>query len=266
MLQYAIRGERVRQIFHMLNSLIGVRIVLYDTEDRLLAEFDVGRNSAYCRTLRKRRAFDQRCTECDRSHIRQARHGRRYLIYRCHNGLTEGIVPLHDERGLYLGALVFGQIRMPDRKPYARHTKAQERLFQALPVYKADAVEYLAELLACFGEYLIQNQVIRYREAPWAESLREYIRAHIDESISLNEMAEMVQKSPSFLSHRFKKELGLSPHQYLLRERIRRARRMLEEEGLTVRQTALRLGFSDEFHFSRTFKAHTGYPPSQLRR
>jgi AraC-like DNA-binding protein len=240
-------------------------MVLYDTEDRLLAEFDVGRNSAYCRTLRKQKSFDQRCVECDRCHIREARHGGRYLTYRCHNGLTEGIVPLRDETGIYLGAIVFGQIRMPAQKPFLAHSKAQERVFQALPVYTAEAVENLAELLACFGEYLIQNQIIRYREAPWTESLREYIRVHLDESISLAEMAAVVQKSPSFLSHRFKREFGLSPHQYILRERMRRARRMLEEDGLTVRQTALRLGFSDEFHFSKAFKAHTGKPPSKLR-
>jgi len=263
MIRYAIQTEHVNRIFRLLTKIIGVRIVFYDPSDRKIEEFQVKSDSAYCRTLREDSAFDRLCVRCDEEHLAAARKKGSSLTYRCHAGLTEAIVPLFDESGAYIGAIVVGQIRQRGKTaPRALDTRLR-RLYNALPEYDRREVGDITELLSYFADYIVQNHLIRHRRSSWAEILREYIDGHLGERLTLKRLASVVGLSPAFISHRFAAEFGLPPHRYIAEERMRRARRMLEQ-GCLVKEAAYELGFSDEFHFSRAFRAAHGVSPSRF--
>ena len=63
--------------------------------------------------------------------------------------------------------------------------------------------------------------------------------------------------------HLFKRSTGLSPHQYVKRVRVQRARQLLAEHRLSLVEIANELGFSDQSHFTRTFHTVVGVTPSQ---
>jgi AraC family transcriptional regulator, arabinose operon regulatory protein len=63
---------------------------------------------------------------------------------------------------------------------------------------------------------------------------------------------------------RFRTRFGLSPHKYRIRHLMQRATVLLTEERLSVKETAARVGFSDPYHFSRTFREVTGRSPSAV--
>ena len=78
-------------------------------------------------------------------------------------------------------------------------------------------------------------------------------------------MARELNISYSSFRHTFQQHTGTSPHQYLLELRLVRARNLLTEARLSVKEIAQRTGFDDEHYFYRFFKLKTGLTPSQWR-
>ncbi len=99
----------------------------------------------------------------------------------------------------------------------------------------------------------------RVREA------KAYLEEHVEGSVSIPDLAKALLISPRHLSRLFRRHMGMSPHEYHLQLKMRRARQLLGTD-LTLKEIARRLGFESPFHFSRAFKQRFGLPPSQWRR
>lgn len=93
-----------------------------------------------------------------------------------------------------------------------------------------------------------------------------YINDNLTENPSLEEIAGTVNLSPHHFSRLFKESVGLSPHRYLISQRVERARRLLEDTELTVADVAEACGFSHQQHLTRHFSRLVGVPPATYRR
>ena len=94
------------------------------------------------------------------------------------------------------------------------------------------------------------------------ESIKEYIANHFDEKIDIGLLARLYHLHPVYLGAYFKKNTGISIHEYVNKIRIQKAEDLLAMGDCTVSEAALRCGFEDIFYFSRVFKKMKGYPPS----
>jgi AraC family transcriptional regulator of arabinose operon len=83
---------------------------------------------------------------------------------------------------------------------------------------------------------------------------------------TLKELAKAANLSTSHFSAEFKRLVGVSPVEYLIRNRMRMARYMLEDRNRSISQVAFALGYYDIFHFSKQFKKRFGIPPTRMRR
>lgn len=83
---------------------------------------------------------------------------------------------------------------------------------------------------------------------------------------SLGELARHLRITPSRLTRRFSKVYGVPPRQWIIRQRIALARRLLVESDWKLERIAEAAGFCDAFHLGRLFKEHTGTSPGQFRR
>jgi AraC family transcriptional regulator len=92
----------------------------------------------------------------------------------------------------------------------------------------------------------------------------EYIEANLTADLRLEQMAENVQMSPYTFGRLFRHSTGLTPHQYVLRARIREAKRLLREGKFPIADISLQLGFSDQSHFTRVFHKMTGVTPKKF--
>jgi AraC-like DNA-binding protein len=103
----------------------------------------------------------------------------------------------------------------------------------------------------------------------WAQELKEIIQDQIDTNLtlSLKEISESLNVHPSYLSREFSKYFGdLSFGDYIRKLRIEKSITLLEDPKYSLAEIAYLTGFSDQSHFNRIFKTHTGKSPSIYRK
>ena len=115
--EYVIQTEEMNRIMELLFHVLDIRITFFDLREEEVASFHIKEMSSFCREHRKDPLFHARCVECDRLNLARAKQLRDVHIYCCHAGLLEGIVPLYNRRGSYLGAIVYGQLANRKKVP-----------------------------------------------------------------------------------------------------------------------------------------------------
>jgi AraC-like DNA-binding protein len=91
---------------------------------------------------------------------------------------------------------------------------------------------------------------------------RDFLASHIQRNPTLDEVASAVGVNKFLLLRYFKRQLGTTPHAYLIQIRVERARSFLGR-GSTAADVAAVAGFADQAHFSRLFKRSTGLTPGE---
>lgn len=88
---------------------------------------------------------------------------------------------------------------------------------------------------------------------------------NFSQSMSLQSLAEQVQMSVSHLQAEFRKHMGISPHRYIIEQRMRAARHRLVSSQDPIKQVAADVGYANTEHFCRAFKQYTGYTAAAFR-
>jgi len=97
------------------------------------------------------------------------------------------------------------------------------------------------------------------------DRVMEFINDNLDTNLSLHRLAELAQMDLYRFIRAFKQATGLPPHQYVLRQRIERAKSLLKDSVLPVTEIALRSGFADQSHFTTAFRRITSLRPGEYR-
>ncbi|WP_045696542.1 helix-turn-helix domain-containing protein [Streptomyces rubellomurinus] len=93
----------------------------------------------------------------------------------------------------------------------------------------------------------------------------DHMNGALDGRLPLAELAAVAGVSPSHFTRAFRASTGQSPHQYLVRLRLERARRALLTTDTPIAVVAQLSGFADQSHLTRTMRLHTGLTPAALR-
>ncbi len=102
--------------------------------------------------------------------------------------------------------------------------------------------------------------------SPQTQPVAEYIAAHFASPLSLKELADIAHFSPSYLSHLFHEEYGLTLKAYINQQRICHAKKLLALSSHSVKEVCQQCGFSNISHFNRVFKQLTGKAPGEYRK
>lgn len=103
-------------------------------------------------------------------------------------------------------------------------------------------------------------------EPVFSIQVKKYIEENFSEPLTLENIAQSLNYSPSYLSTQFKQSTGYSPIDYLIQVRIEKARLLLMETSASLREIAANVGYHDVYYFSRLFKKRVGLSPAQFRK
>ena len=124
-------------------------------------------------------------------------------------------------------------------------------------------VEYL--LIEIFEKYLKQKSSKKPPE--WVKEIRNLIQDQIDTTVTLKELSKELDINPAYLSREFSRHFdNLSFGDYIHKQRIEKAIEYLQTSSYSLTKIAYLTGFSDQSHFTRIFKKHTGKNPSVYRK
>src|SRR5580692_10067856 len=121
---------------------------------------------------------------------------------------------------------------------------------------------------------LVKDRAVRHRPAQFSRGglnsarlrkIRELVYAKMEEDLSLEEMAQAVGLSTAHFARMFRKSMGETPHQFVLRQRLERAKAMLRAPHSRVLDVALGCGFKTQQHFAQAFREIWGVSPTEYR-
>ena len=134
-------------------------------------------------------------------------------------------------------------------------------------VAKASLVTASTLLQAEVERYSSVNGSARRGLAPWQMlRVRAFIDGNLHRTIHTRDLSAVAQRSPAYFSRKFKLAVGESPHAYVVRRRLERACNLMVISAASLSEIALSVGFSDQSHLSRHFRAAFGQSPASWRR
>lgn len=97
------------------------------------------------------------------------------------------------------------------------------------------------------------------------QGVTDFILAHLSQDISLEALAQQIGFSPYHFARLFRQTTGESPHQFILRQRVEKARHLLKTTDMPLAHIAMESGFANQSHFTRIFKRHFDLTPRAFR-
>lgn len=168
-----------------------------------------------------------------------------------------------------------GEIRV--RKEYAKATVlivkdhfakgeieavAQKPLLLVANTCILECDEFVSRLIGIFGG----NELLPPLTGALVKRSIAYLNEKASSQLSRWQLAEAVNISEDYLTRIFRKDMGISPWDYLNRYRIQIASELLTQSGATINEIASRSGFQDQAYFCRVFKKIKGFPPGKMRK
>jgi AraC family transcriptional regulator len=165
----------------------------------------------------------------------------------------EAGVAVNDATIFSLGNLLLPALSQPDQV----HPLFVEHVLVAVGVHVAQI----------YGGMRPASRPARGGLAPWQERrATEILRANVKGSVTLKEVAQECGLSVGYFSHAFRRTLGVSPHRWLIEQRVVLSKEKLRDDRLTLSEVAMECGFSDQSHLTRAFRQAVGVSPGVWRR
>lgn len=118
------------------------------------------------------------------------------------------------------------------------------------------------------GNYAVSKPEFKANGLPPSQLARviDYIKANLTRDLSILDLATLTGMSESHFSRSFKRSVGIAPYQYLLQQRVERAKRLLEKQSLAISTIALDCGFANQTHLTKVFRQTTGMTPKAYQK
>lgn len=258
----------------MFSDMVKVGCRWKVSRELLLPDPDLPEKSGYhrnkfCERIKGIPGGESRCIRNDSYELAdRLRNTSTGFLRTCHAGAVEIIVPLCDSEDRLIGVVMVG----PFRQPGATCTcQAAEEEFQKLPVLTESEIkgyyEFIPQLLAATAERAYRELTGTLQKLPRDMRLQKVLDLlWRTPALSSRELADAVGLSPSRLFHLFRKECGIGLGNYMLLLRLQIARRYLLAGDWPLSRIAFYTGFSDQSHFTMSFRKIFGITPLKYRK
>lgn len=265
--------NEVSELVNGLNIITKINCVLYDKDFRILHNYSANM-CPFCALVRTNGDCHNKCLASDLKGFSGALSTGQPYSYRCHMGLTETVAPIVCDDEI-VGFMMMGQnLRGEDYETVKKRVKEfPDESKRDLMLKELDKMRFvsdedinaLIEIVGVCTEYLRMKKLIKYKEMPLGESLKNYILEHIRDEITVNTLCREFKMSKSSLYLLAKKTFGLGVTDYIRKVRMEQAAVLLRETDDAISVVAERVGYLDSNYFTKAFHKHYAASPKAWR-
>ncbi len=275
-------SREFNEFFSIVWDLTGTVIALRAPGmEEAMRPFSPGMTAPVCQVVNSTREGHAACERDDRRHTEEALRRGEAVHYICHAGLVDFMVPICVE-GHHVATIEGGQLMptAPTEEGFRTlcertasygldREKLREAYFGATPMAQ-EKIEAIVSLVRLFGQHFTEfawqlEELRDERRHPAVTKAMDYVTQHYHERVALNDVADHVRLSPSYLSALFSREAGMTLTDFIHRTRVERAKRLLRDTDKGVSEIAFDVGFQNVTHFNYVFRKVEDTSPSQFR-
>lgn len=264
-------------------NISGIIVGIHDFEDNYAAIQGNSDKKTFCRFCSENSSlYEYKCFENDNSNFEKINKERKAIIYKCHMGFTEAMIPVIINNEIVC-IIFMGQINSNKHSDYDFNDKVKRLVNIDPAIFERITIDNLHEAymkttycdIEVFKSYIdiaklctisiYNSHWIKYRTISVYEAFTQYVTDNIYNSLSIKEMAVMLNISTSHLSRIIKLNSGMSYIEYINRQKIEYAKKSISDAENSIKNIALSVGINDANYFSRLFKKYTGMTCSEYR-
>ena len=275
--------KRLHEYSEAMQRMLGI-VTDFINADGDSLKLSGGRNfNSVCYALRRSPEGGRRCRDEDTRRARAAAEAGHELVYTCHAGFTEVVLPLFDESGGFLGCMTAGQFHTagrerPDDGLFRRLAEVAGVDAETLRRDSDAAVELTPEQVAgvvCYLKLMGRLVSESYSKLLFMEQIdvpdrialvQKYVHENYMRRLNVESVARRFYLSPNYFSRLFRRTLGTGFNSYLNCYRVEKAREMLLETDLSISEIAFLCGFGSISQFNRVFRDVARRAPGEIRR
>ena len=237
--------EKVTSVLEDFYALTNYRIALFDASFHELVAIP-SRISERCKLLREDETFHLACLACDYKNFQKVKETKQALIYQCHAGLSEMIIPLLS-KDIIIGYFMCGQVNI--------ETPEEESLLEA----SMRMIEILAIHLESSNCFEVDINSMAYK-------IDNYILTHLNDTLDVSTLcaAFHYQKTSFYKLTNGLYKTGIMKH--IRHLRIQKAKHLLSTTTLNISEISECVGIDDYNYFTKIFKAEELCTPSEYRK
>ncbi len=231
----------------------------------------------FCGMVQATKKGKERCDECDRTGCLMAQASGSLVSYPCHAGLREICAPIRME-GETVGYLMFGHLPQEGDKTegWEKAKKGlsdlsidMEKAREAYGELETESLSYirsLSNILESCVCYIQLRHLVQHSGISVWNRAASYIDAHLEETVSLKTLSEVLSSSESTLERACREATGLTVGKYIQQKRLEMALHLLKNTSLPIASVADKCGFENYNYFSRWFRESAGKSPREYRK
>ncbi|MDF2685285.1 MAG: transcriptional regulator, AraC family [Clostridia bacterium] len=275
--------KELKKFLEDFYNVSGIIIGIHDfgkTDAAIQGNIDKKNFCRFCRSNSE--CLEKKCLEYDKNNFELVQKEKKVLIYECHMGFSEAIIPIIIDNEV-ICIIFMGQINCnkPSESDFEDKVKRIKQtdpgFFEKIDIdivntyylqttfcSKDKFKSYIAIAELC-ARSIYNNRWIKYRTLSFFEAFSQYVDDYITESLSINETAAILNISTSHLSRIIKKKTGMTFTEYVLREKVNQAKKLLTDTDMQIKSISLSIGIEDTNYFSRIFKKYTNTTCGEYR-
>ncbi len=283
-----VEKDEIRKLLHQIfNSFLFTKWGYIKPDSLISIRYFLRKErfTQYCRIIQSVPEGLRRCQESDRRLIENVIRKKSPCFHYCHAGLVDFAFPVQSSNGLIPiigGQLLFHPYSKKEREELLDKIKdlplernLLRKALENVPIIPFKTIKSIIAFILTILEQFPEKESIKIISEISGQKISKYkkiekiiafLKEYYKENFSIKELSEKIGISPYYLSHLFKKEMGISVMKYRDYLRLTTAKEMLQNTNLSITNIAFSLGWNDSNYFTRIFKKRTGISPSDFRK
>ncbi len=274
-MNYTFDFKKMELLLQNFSNICGVRYSLINNDNKIVCHSK--ELSTFCQKVSSTKEGLERCRGCDKVAINHAvRNKFTYYSYRCHAGILETVIPIWFQEEsvgtIMLGQYIHGEDLQEQweasltmlSKWYQNAESLKQDFYDLIVMDRSVIVSSCKILIAC-SNYICGECIIRTESSPILQALYEYIEAHYQSKITLDELSVALGVSKTSLCNLASKN-QTTINAMIKKHRISIARELLRTTYYSVGEVGEKVGISDYNYFTKLFKSECGCTPSEYKK